>query len=76
MIKVSDHVEDDVEVEPQLTIGAGARTVVERDVAVTLDGDKTAPVLGNLGQPVLTAAGSYTFDFRSMRLLLGREAAD
>ncbi|MFS2108043.1 TIGR02281 family clan AA aspartic protease [Sphingomonas sp. Sphisp140] len=68
--------EGDVAVEPQLTFTAGAATVIEHDVAVTLDGDKAAPILGNLGQPGLTAKGSYTFDFRSMRLLLGREDSD
>lgn len=69
-------IEGDVAVEPQLTIEAGAATVIEHDVAVALDGDKAAPILGNLGQPALTAKGSYTFDFRSMRLLFGREASD
>ncbi|SFJ08924.1 Predicted aspartyl protease [Sphingomonas sp. NFR04] len=68
--------EGDVAIEPHLTITAGAATVIERDVAVTLEGDKAAPVLGNLGQPALTAKGSYTFDFRSMRLLLGAEASN
>ncbi|SDA24884.1 Aspartyl protease [Sphingomonas sp. NFR15] len=68
--------EGTVTVEPHLTIGAGTATVTEHDVAVTLEGDKAAPVLGNLGQAALTANGSYTFDFRSMRLLLGREVAD
>jgi len=59
-----------------MTITAGAATVVEQDVTVTLEGEKTAPVLGNLGQPALTAKGSYTFDFRAMRLLLGPEASN
>jgi predicted aspartyl protease len=68
--------EGDVAIEPRLTITAGAATVVERDVAVTLEGNKTAPVLGNLGQPALTARGSYTFDFRTMRLSLGPEGSN
>jgi predicted aspartyl protease len=68
--------EGDVAVEPGITITAGVATVVEQDVTVTLEGDKTAPVLGNLGQPALTARGSYTFDFRAMRLLLGPEASN
>lgn len=68
--------EGDVAVEPQLTIRAGAAIVTEHEVAVTLDGDKAAPILGNLGQSGLTAKGSYTVDFRSMRLLLGVEPSD
>jgi predicted aspartyl protease len=68
--------EGDVAIEPRLTITAGAATVVEQDVAVTLEGHKTALVLGNLGQPALTANGSYTFDFRAMRLLLGPEVSN
>lgn len=58
-------------VEPELRTLASGQTVVQRDVTVALAGDKAAPVLGNLGQPFLTANGSYTFDFRAMRLLLG-----
>ncbi|WP_343617296.1 retropepsin-like aspartic protease [Novosphingobium sp.] len=61
----------DVAIEPRLAITAGTATVIEQDVSVTLEGDKTAIILGNLGQPALTAKGSYTFDFRSMRLMLG-----
>lgn len=68
--------EGDVAIEPRLMITAGAATVAEQDVAVTLKGDTTAPVLGNLGQPALTARGSYTFDFRAMRLLLGPEVSN
>ncbi|MET3710857.1 hypothetical protein ABIC65_001559 [Sphingomonas trueperi] len=63
-------------IEPRLMITAGAATVAEQDVAVTLEGDTTAPVLGNLGQPALTVRGSYTFDFRAMRLLLGPELSN
>lgn len=66
----------DVAIEPQLMITAGPATVVEQGVAVTLEGDKTAPVLGNLGQPALAARGGYTFDFRAMRLLLGSEVSN
>lgn len=65
-----------VAVEPQLRIGVGPAAVSEHDVVVALSGDRTAPVLGNLGQTALTANGSYTFDFRSMRLLLGPEVSD
>lgn len=68
--------EDDVAIEPLLMITAGATTVIEQNVAVTLEGDTTALVLGNLGQPALTTKGSYTFDFRAMRLLLGREVSN
>ncbi|TCP29538.1 retropepsin-like aspartic protease [Sphingomonas sp. BK235] len=60
--------------EPELTIGVGAATVAEHGVPVALDGDRASPILGNLGQSGLSARCSYTFDFRSMRLLLGDEA--
>jgi predicted aspartyl protease len=63
--------EADVAVEPRLTMVAGGRSVTEKDVSIALDGDRSAAVLGNLGQTFLTLCGSYTFDFRSMRLLLG-----
>ncbi|WP_420137547.1 aspartyl protease family protein, partial [Sphingomonas sp.] len=66
-------VEGEIFVEPQLMIMAGTHTVIEHNVPIAPDGDKTNPILGNLGQPALTALGSYTFDFRSMRLLLGSE---
>jgi hypothetical protein len=69
-------IESDVLIEPQLTIRAGGQIVVERDVSIALDGDKASPILGNLGQPALSANGSYTVDFRSMRLLLGQAASD
>jgi predicted aspartyl protease len=69
-------IEGDVAVEPELVIKAGAATVIEHDVTVALDGDRAAPILGNLGQSGLTVKGSYTFDFRSMRLLLGQGASD
>jgi predicted aspartyl protease len=69
-------IEGYVEVEPQLTILAGAATIIEHDVTVASKGDKTVPILGNLGQSGLAAKGSYTFDFRSMRLLLGQEDSD
>ncbi|MBB3911869.1 pepsin/retropepsin-like aspartic protease family protein [Sphingomonas desiccabilis] len=68
--------EGEVAVEPQLIVKAGAATVIEQDVTIALEGDKAAPILGNLGQSGLTVKGSYTFDFRSMRLLLGQEASD
>jgi clan AA aspartic protease (TIGR02281 family) len=60
-------------VEPELTIGVGAARVAEHGVSVALDGDRASPILGNLGQSGLSARCSYTFDFRSMRLLLGDE---
>lgn len=67
--------EAEVAVEPQLTMVADGRSVTQEDVSIALDGDRSAAILGNLGQPFLTANGSYTFDFRSMRLLLGDEAS-
>ncbi|USI75056.1 retroviral-like aspartic protease family protein [Sphingomonas morindae] len=65
----------EVLVEPDLTIKAGAATITDHDVTIALDGDRTNPVLGNLGQSGLALAGRYTVDFRSMRLLLGAEGA-
>jgi hypothetical protein len=65
--------EGEVAVEPQLTFEAGGARVIEHDVTVALRGDEAAPVVGNVGQSGLVASGSYTFDFRSMRLLLGQE---
>lgn len=63
----------DAAVEPELTIGVGAARIAEHGVSVALDGDRASPILGNLGQSGLSARCSYTFDFRSMRLLLGDE---
>ncbi|MBO9725085.1 MAG: aspartyl protease family protein [Novosphingobium sp.] len=63
--------EGDVAVEPRLTMVAGGHSVTEKNVSIALVGDRSAAVLGNLGQTFLTLYGSYTFDFRSMRLQLG-----
>jgi hypothetical protein len=67
------NINEEVAFEPQLAMMAGGRNVIEHDVSISLNGDKAASILGNLGQTFLTAKGSYTFDFRSMRLLLGDE---
>lgn len=67
------NVQQDVMVEPRLAMVAGGHTLIEYDVSIAPEGDKSAPIVGNLGQTFLTANGSYTFDFRSMRLLLGRQ---
>jgi predicted aspartyl protease len=64
-------IDEEAAVEPKLEMVAGGRSITDHDVSVALKGDSGAPFLGNLGQPFLTAYGSYTFDFRSMRLLLG-----
>ena len=58
-------------VEPELTIGVGAARVAEHGVSVALEGDRASPILGNLGQSGLSERCSYTFNFGSMRLLLG-----
>lgn len=60
-------------IEPRLQVVADGRSITERDVSVALKGNRNDPFLGNIGQPLLMANGSYTFDFRTMRILFGPE---
>lgn len=69
-------IEQEVAILPRLQAMAGGRSISELDVPIEIKGDAKGPILGNIGQPLLMSNGGYTFDFRSMRVLFGKDEAE